>query len=251
MTPLLKRPLDAPISQGRFDQIELLYGGENALPAVRDLITLITWQTEKIASISAGFEKDTSAGQVEIVALRDLLLKCSDVCEEASTLIPLAATAQIYAHRAILARKVLGRTAADYAGKVAIEREELVALRMAADNQLACQGAEAGSPQNPKVAADESTTLSGTLENSPELHRPITLPTHPNDQAAEDLVPGAIKVLKATQRASISTIQRRLRVGYNRAFQIMELLEKKGIVGPEIGSTPREILVDLGSIETG
>jgi S-DNA-T family DNA segregation ATPase FtsK/SpoIIIE len=40
-------------------------------------------------------------------------------------------------------------------------------------------------------------------------------------------------------------LQRRLRVGYNRAARLMEALEERGIVGPENGSSPREILVDL------
>jgi S-DNA-T family DNA segregation ATPase FtsK/SpoIIIE len=40
-------------------------------------------------------------------------------------------------------------------------------------------------------------------------------------------------------------LQRRLRIGYNRAARLMEALEARGIVGPENGSSPREILVDL------
>ena len=55
-------------------------------------------------------------------------------------------------------------------------------------------------------------------------------------------------MLKATKRASTSMIQRKLRIGYNRAARIMEIMEEKGIVGPENGSSPREILVDLDSM---
>jgi S-DNA-T family DNA segregation ATPase FtsK/SpoIIIE len=40
-------------------------------------------------------------------------------------------------------------------------------------------------------------------------------------------------------------IQRRLRIGYNRAARIMDMLEDRDIVGPENGSSPREILIDL------
>ena len=58
----------------------------------------------------------------------------------------------------------------------------------------------------------------------------------------------ALDVLKSTKRASTSMIQRRLRIGYNRAARIMDLMEEKGIVGPENGSSPREILVDLDSL---
>ena len=64
----------------------------------------------------------------------------------------------------------------------------------------------------------------------------------------EELYQQALDVLKSTKRASTSMLQRRLRIGYNRAARIMEIMEEKGIVGPENGSSPREILVDLDSM---
>ena len=63
-----------------------------------------------------------------------------------------------------------------------------------------------------------------------------------------ELYAQALDVLKSTKRASTSMIQRRLRIGYNRAARIMDLMEEKGIVGPENGSSPREILVDLDTL---
>jgi len=68
-----------------------------------------------------------------------------------------------------------------------------------------------------------------------------------NDELGDDeeLYQQALDVLKASRRASTSMLQRRLRIGYNRAARIMEIMEEKGIVGPENGSSPREILVDL------
>jgi S-DNA-T family DNA segregation ATPase FtsK/SpoIIIE len=64
----------------------------------------------------------------------------------------------------------------------------------------------------------------------------------------EELFNQALDVIKSTKRASTSMIQRRLRIGYNRAARIMDLMEDKGIVGPENGSSPREILKDLDTI---
>ena len=61
----------------------------------------------------------------------------------------------------------------------------------------------------------------------------------------DELVPDAIEVIRSSKRASTSMLQRRLKIGYNRAARIMELLEDEGIVGPENGSSPREILQDL------
>jgi S-DNA-T family DNA segregation ATPase FtsK/SpoIIIE len=69
------------------------------------------------------------------------------------------------------------------------------------------------------------------------------------DEGADDeLVKASIQVIKATGRASTSMLQRRLRIGYNRAARVMDILEDKGIVGPENGAQPRQILVDLDSL---
>jgi len=51
----------------------------------------------------------------------------------------------------------------------------------------------------------------------------------------------AVEVVMQTGQASISMIQRRLRVGYNRAARMIELMEKEGIVGPSDGVRPREV----------
>jgi len=52
----------------------------------------------------------------------------------------------------------------------------------------------------------------------------------------------AVALVCETGQASISMVQRRLRVGYNRAARMIEIMEKEGIVGPGDGSKPREVL---------
>jgi len=64
----------------------------------------------------------------------------------------------------------------------------------------------------------------------------------------DELFKQAVDVLKTSRRASTSMLQRRLRIGYNRAARIMEIMEEKGLVGPENGSNPREILADLDKL---
>ncbi len=66
-----------------------------------------------------------------------------------------------------------------------------------------------------------------------------------DEEGGDDLMKDALEVLRTTKRASTSMLQRRLRIGYNRAARIMDLLEERGYVGPENGSMPREILRDL------
>jgi S-DNA-T family DNA segregation ATPase FtsK/SpoIIIE len=64
----------------------------------------------------------------------------------------------------------------------------------------------------------------------------------------DELYSKALDVLRSSRRASTSMLQRRLRIGYNRAARIMEIMEEKGVVGPENGSSPREILGDLDAM---
>jgi S-DNA-T family DNA segregation ATPase FtsK/SpoIIIE len=66
------------------------------------------------------------------------------------------------------------------------------------------------------------------------------------DDAEDDqLIEMAIQIIRETQRASTSSLQRRLRIGYTRAARIMDVLEERGMVGPARGSDPREILIDM------
>jgi S-DNA-T family DNA segregation ATPase FtsK/SpoIIIE len=61
----------------------------------------------------------------------------------------------------------------------------------------------------------------------------------------EGLIQQCIEVIRSEQKASVSLLQRRLRLGYTRAARIMDELEDRGIVGPNKGAEPRDILLDL------
>jgi S-DNA-T family DNA segregation ATPase FtsK/SpoIIIE len=65
------------------------------------------------------------------------------------------------------------------------------------------------------------------------------------DSADDELLSKAIEIIRETRRASTSSLQRRLRIGYTRAARIIDILEERGILGPPRGSEPREILIDL------
>jgi S-DNA-T family DNA segregation ATPase FtsK/SpoIIIE len=80
----------------------------------------------------------------------------------------------------------------------------------------------------------------------------VDLPDAPEED--EELIQQAVEVIRQTRRASTSSIQRRLRIGYTRAARLIDILEEKGMVGPPRGSEAREILFDLdgfGSPEAG
>jgi S-DNA-T family DNA segregation ATPase FtsK/SpoIIIE len=60
----------------------------------------------------------------------------------------------------------------------------------------------------------------------------------------EELVDKCLDIMRQEKKCSTSMLQRRLRLGYTRAARIVDILEKRGIVGPENGARGREILVD-------
>jgi S-DNA-T family DNA segregation ATPase FtsK/SpoIIIE len=52
-----------------------------------------------------------------------------------------------------------------------------------------------------------------------------------------------VKVVKSLNKASVSLLQRRLRIGYTRAARLIDLMEEQGIIGPsESGSKPRRVI---------
>ncbi len=65
------------------------------------------------------------------------------------------------------------------------------------------------------------------------------------DDEDEQLVQKCIEVIRTEKKASVSLLQRRLKLGYGRAARLMDELEDRGVVGPSKGAEPRDILLDL------
>jgi len=83
-----------------------------------------------------------------------------------------------------------------------------------------------------------------------EIHKQLSKPSNGlSDESGidedEDIIQQCIEVIRSEQKASVSLLQRRLRLGYGRAARIMDELENRGIVGPSNGAEPRDILIDL------
>ena len=64
----------------------------------------------------------------------------------------------------------------------------------------------------------------------------------------DPLMKQALEVLAANGRASTSYLQRRLRIGYNRAASLIDEMEKRRFIGPQVGNNPREIYVQPGDL---
>ena len=100
------------------------------------------------------------------------------------------------------------------------------------------------------ISEEELSRIIGFLKNQkkPEYDQTI-LKAPPKEEEDSDTTEyderydDAVALITKTGQASISMIQRHLRVGYNRAARMIETMEKEGIVGPSDGAKPREVLV--------
>ncbi|MBP3461126.1 MAG: cell division protein FtsK [Bacilli bacterium] len=88
---------------------------------------------------------------------------------------------------------------------------------------------------------DETLTM-----DDEEMHATTMVDNMDNRDATEEPLYNEIVEFVVTQgKASASLLQRRFRLGYNRAARCIDLLEERGIIGPNNGSKPREVLVKL------
>jgi S-DNA-T family DNA segregation ATPase FtsK/SpoIIIE len=85
-------------------------------------------------------------------------------------------------------------------------------------------------------------------QQNPEYNDAITTqqPTGAAGNGAQDdeMYDEAVRVVIETNQASVSILQRRLRLGYSRAARLIDIMEQNGIVGPYVGSKARDILID-------
>ena len=91
--------------------------------------------------------------------------------------------------------------------------------------------------------AEYDATVLEVVEEEPEG-------VEPGEEEYDEKYDEAVAIVTETGQASISMVQRRLRVGYNRAARMIEIMEREGIVGPADGSRPREVLVRSSYSET-
>jgi DNA segregation ATPase FtsK/SpoIIIE, S-DNA-T family len=68
------------------------------------------------------------------------------------------------------------------------------------------------------------------------------------DPDSDDLLDEAIRLVVQTETASVSMIQRRLRVGYTRAGRLIDMLERRGVISGYEGSKPRQVLIAQGEL---
>ena len=96
---------------------------------------------------------------------------------------------------------------------------------------------------------DEIEKKAAQTGNSKSAPAPEPEPTT-EEMDGDEMLPAAVDVILETGQASVSMLQRRLKLGYARAARIVDEMEERGIVGPFSGSKPRTILITKEQWET-
>ncbi|MNV68209.1 DNA translocase SpoIIIE [compost metagenome] len=65
------------------------------------------------------------------------------------------------------------------------------------------------------------------------------------EEPQDELYDQAVQIVLEAKQASVSLLQRRMRVGYTRAARLIDSMEARGVIGPYEGSKPREVLISL------
>jgi S-DNA-T family DNA segregation ATPase FtsK/SpoIIIE len=106
----------------------------------------------------------------------------------------------------------------------------------------------------PYISEQESARLASSLrkQGKPEYDETITAEEKAADtidMEKDDLYDEAARIVVQSGQASISYLQRRLRIGFSRAARLVDMMEMEGLVSPAAGGKPREVLVDRGYFE--
>ena len=147
-----------------------------------------------------------------------------------------------------VSQKVDSRTILDRMGAdKLLGKGDMLLLPPGSDKLIRSQGAFASDGEIERVTnfCKEQSKPEFIADIHEKIEKPATDLPEMDSGEDDDLVEQAMEVIRQTKRASTSSLQRRLRIGYTRAARVMDLLEERGIIGPPDGAGPREILMDL------
>ncbi|VGO14902.1 DNA translocase SpoIIIE [Pontiella desulfatans] len=147
-----------------------------------------------------------------------------------------------------VSQKVDSRTILDRMGADALlGKGDMLVLPPGSDKLIRSQGAFTSDAEIDNVTNywKEQSQPEFITEIHDKIEKPSTDLPEMDNGGDDEIVEQAIEVIRQTKRASTSSLQRRLRIGYTRAARVMDLLEERGVIGPPDGAGPREILIDL------
>lgn len=102
--------------------------------------------------------------------------------------------------------------------------------------------------KNNNEAADYNSDIEAQIQNSEASNGSVAISGEP-DNSRDPLFADAGRLVIENQKGSIGYLQRNFRIGFNRAARIMDQLAEAGVVGPEMGTKPREIRMAISEFE--
>ena len=221
-------------------------------------------------SVSSSGDEDKVMPQIVIVIdeLADLMMAASSQVEEA--ICRLAQKARAAGMHLIVATQrpsvdvVTGLIKANIPSRIAFsvssQFDSRTIIDTAGAEKLLGKGdmlfspVEANKPiriQGPYISESESASVINFVKSQSETEyredviQSIEVADKPiaQDSAADELTEDAIEFILKQKQASVSMLQRRFRIGYNRAARIIDEIEDMGIIGPSDGSRPRQVLM--------
>ncbi|MBE6064337.1 DNA translocase FtsK [Clostridium cochlearium] len=110
------------------------------------------------------------------------------------------------------------------------------------------QGAFISEEEVEKVVTFIKEQQCGEIEYEDSIIDEINTSIEINNEDRDELLEEAIKIVVEVDQASTSLLQRKLRIGYNRAARIMDQMEERGIISQRDGSKPRQVLISKDDI---
>ncbi|QUL52575.1 DNA translocase FtsK 4TM domain-containing protein [Paenibacillus tritici] len=122
-------------------------------------------------------------------------------------------------------------------------RGDMLFLPMGASKPIRVQGAFMSDQEVETIVQYVSSQGEANYDESlvPEVDDTLTEDQEPQDELYEQ----AVQIVLEAKQASVSLLQRRMRVGYTRAARLIDSMEARGVIGPYEGSKPREVLMSL------
>jgi len=141
--------------------------------------------------------------------------------------------------------QVDSRTILDMVGaEKLLGRGDMLFLPMGASKPIRVQGAFLSDSEVEAVVAHARSQAEAQYDDDlvPEVEE---TETKVEEEQLDELFDQAVAIVLEAKQASVSLLQRRMRIGYTRAARLIDTMEAKGIVGPYEGSKPREVLMSL------
>lgn len=146
--------------------------------------------------------------------------------------------------------QVDSRTILDMAGaEKLLGRGDMLFMPMGASKPVRVQGAFMSDQEVEAIVGYVSGQ--GQAEYDDSLVPEVEEEDQSHEEVLDELFDQAVQIVVEAKQASVSLLQRRMRVGYTRAARLIDSMEARGIIGPYEGSKPREVLMSIEQYKMG